>query len=319
MNIETFSDWLRRQNHRVIRSESSCWFDAGPRVYQAFPYGEIIQPSKKELRDLLVNNNILAVRYSTPLDSPEGIISYHVVLYPPYDLQSLDHRARNNIKRGLCSCQVHTLPFEQLAADGWKLQGDTIERQNRTGCMSQKEWESICLSAVGLPGFNAWGAFVDGNLTASIITARIGDTWYVPYAQCLKEFLCQRVNNALFFTASTSMLSEEGVRGIFFSLHSLDAPESVNEFKFRMGHAAKPVRQRVVLHPVLAPFVNRSTYRVIHLLSQRDPCNSFLSKAEGMLRFYMQGKQPASQQPWPDCLAQQKAIFYATTGSLFQE
>ncbi len=309
MNIEIFSEWLRRQGHDVIQTESSYWFNAGPRVYQAFPYGWIIQPSETELHQLMLKHNIMALRYSTPLDSGEGIASYHVVLQKPYDLDCIGRKSRNNIKQGLCACQIERISFRRLAEEGWKLQDSTIERQNRIDCMAQSEWEKICLSAEDLPGFTAWGASVDGKLVASILTARIGDTWYVPYAQCLKEFMCKRVNHALFFTASCSMLAEEGIKEIFFSLHSLDAPATVNEFKFRMGHTARPVRQRVVLHPMLKPFVNPTSYKLVDYLSQRNPCNNLYSKTEGMLRFYLQGKESLRDQEWPDCLKEYKQTY----------
>ena len=309
MNIEIFSKWLRRQGHDVIHTESSYWFNAGPRVYQAFPFGWIIQPSEAELRELMIKHNILALRYSTPLDYTQGVASYHVVLQKPYDLDCIGRKSRNNIKQGLSACQVEKISFGRLAKEGWKLQDDTIERQKRTDCMGQSEWEKICLSAEDLPGFTAWGAIVDGKLAASIITARIGDTWYVPYAQCLQEYMCQRVNHALFFTASCNMLADEGIKEIFFSLHSLDAPASVNGFKFRMGHTARPVRQRVVLHPILKPFVNQSSYKLVNLLHLRNPDSNFLSKTEGMLRFYILGKKPLYEQEWPDCLDKYKQSF----------
>lgn len=129
-----------------------------------------------------------------------------------------------------------------MAREGWNLQQDTIERQGRSDCMKQAEWECICLSAKDLPGFEAWGAIVEEELASIILTARIGDTYYVPYAQCNHKYMCIHSNNALFYTASRYMLSQPGVKKVFFSSQSLDAPESVNEFKFRMGMMAKPVR-----------------------------------------------------------------------------
>ena len=33
MDVEHFAEWYRRQGHHAIRSESSYWFDASPRVY----------------------------------------------------------------------------------------------------------------------------------------------------------------------------------------------------------------------------------------------------------------------------------------------
>jgi hypothetical protein len=304
MNVDNFSEWLVRQGHKVFRTESSWWYDAGPHVLQSFPYDWLIQPSPQELRKLILRHNILAVRFSTPLNSPVGMASYHVVVDDPcYNLNKLRSQARNGVRRGLSNCQVERISLARLAKEGWILQKDTLERQNRIKSMCQSEWERICLSAEDLPGFEAWGAIVEGELVASILTCRIDNTWYVPYAQSLHKFLGQHVNNALFYTASCDMLSRDGVSKIFFSLHSLDAPQSVNEFKFRMSFTPKPVRQRVVFHPILEPLANRYTHKLLNYLVKRDPTNSNIAKAEGMLRFYLQGKLPLEKQAWPECLS----------------
>jgi len=89
-------------------------------------------------------------------------------------------------------------------------------------------------------------------------------------------------------------------------LHSLDAPASVDEFKFRMGYTAKPVRQQVVFHPWLAPVFNRASHAVVKQLLHRYPDHPTLAKAEGMLRFYLEGKRPLNEQNWPECLTHRK-------------
>ena len=80
MNADTFAEWLRRQGHRVVRTPSSYWYDAGPRVFQAFPYHWLIEPSNREVRNLMLERGIAALRYSTPLTASSGAVSYQVVL-----------------------------------------------------------------------------------------------------------------------------------------------------------------------------------------------------------------------------------------------
>jgi hypothetical protein len=79
MNAEVFAEWLRRQGHRVIRTPSSYWYEAVPRVYQAFPYHWLITPRDEELYQMLGENHAVGLRYSTPLDSHLGAVSYHSV------------------------------------------------------------------------------------------------------------------------------------------------------------------------------------------------------------------------------------------------
>ena len=306
MNPENFAEWYRRQGHNVINTKYSYWFDAGPRVYQAFPFGWLIEPSQTELRSLMLNHGIFSLRYSTPLHAPIGKISYHVTLKNPYSIELLRSQARNAIKRGLAKSEVEQVPFERVANEGWKLQRDTLERQGRLNSMTEAEWKNICLSAVGLDGFEAWSAIVDGELAASLIICQIGDIFYVPYAFSQSKYLNLYVNNALFYSVSCNLLARKGINGIFFTVQSLDAPMSVDNFKFRMGFNAVAVRQRVVFNPFLQPFINKFTHNIVTSFMKRNPENSSLAKTEGMIRFYLHGKLAVDQQDWPDCLDKSK-------------
>ena len=302
MNAEVFAEWLRRQGHRVFRTTSSYWYDAGPRVLQAFPFHWLITPDEKEIRDLMLEHGIAALRYSTPLEFPNGIVSYHVVLKRPYKFEMLRSQARNGVKRGLENFKVEQISFERLATEGWVLQQDTLMRQDRLRSMTKQEWERLCRSAEGLPGFETWAAISNNELAGAVIICRIDDVFNVPYAMSHSRFLAGHVNNAVFFTVSCEMLKRDGVNSIFFTVQSLDAPANVDEFKFRMGFEPKAVRQRVDFHPFLNPFANPTLHNLSKKLLQHNPSNPTLAKAEGMLRFHVKGRHRITEQEWPKCL-----------------
>jgi hypothetical protein len=302
MDAENFAEWYRRQGHHVIRSAHSYWYDAGPRVYQAFPFGQLIEPSDDELRALMLKNGIISLRYSAPLHATVGKISYHVTLANPYNLEMLRSQARNAVKRGLAKCEIQQVPFERIATEGWNLQRDTLERQGRLNSMSEVEWKRICFSAVDLEGFEAWSAIVDGELAASLIICKADDIFYVPYAFSHSKFLSYYVNNALFYSVSCNLLARPGIKSIFFTVQSLDAPKSVDDFKFRMGLNAKAVRQRVMFHPLLQPLIGKFSHRTAESLMNRYPQKTSFAKVEGMLRFYLDGNLAEDQQEWPDCI-----------------
>jgi len=71
-----------------------------------------------------------------------------------------------------------------------------------------------------------------------------------------------------------------------------DAPASVAARKFRIGYTARPVRQRVVFHPLLEPIFLRVGYPAVRYLRQRKPGNPKPAKAEGLFRFALEGKRP---------------------------
>jgi hypothetical protein len=308
MNAETFAEWMRRQGNRVYRTKSSYWYEACPHVAQAFPYHWLITPDEKEIRDLMTHHGVIALRYSTPLDCSRGMVSYHVILQMPYEISMLKSQTRNGIKRGLAHFQIEQISFDRLAIEGWALQYDTLVRQDRLRSMTQAQWERLCRSAEGLPGFEAWAATSGGELAGAVIICRVDDVFCVPYAMSRSCCLRDHVNNALFYSVSCQLLKREGINSLFFTVQSLDAPANVDEFKSRMGLEFKPVRQKVDFHPLASPFATSVVHTWTQKLLQRDPANPFLAKAEGMLHFYLEGKQSLTRPTRLESVEKQKEV-----------
>jgi hypothetical protein len=63
------------------------------------------------------------------------------------------------------------------------------------------------------------------------------------------------------------------------------------------------VRQRVDFHPWLRTFATPTTHKLWTRLFEGDKGNPLIAKAEGMLRFYLEGKLSLEEQNWPEGLA----------------
>jgi hypothetical protein len=303
MNAKIFAEWQRRQGHKVLRTASSYWAEVGPCVYQAFPYHWLLSPAEEELNVFLRREKAIALRYSTSLNAGAGCISYHVVYEgSKYSLQDLPKKARYDVKKGLSVASVEPISFSRLAADGWDLRRETLARQKRSGAETKSWWQKLCLSAEDLPGFEAWGALVQGKLVAALLAFSCEDTFSILYHQSLTEYLPLGVNNALAYGVTVNVLERSEPLRIFYGLHSLDAPASVDQFKFRMQYKAKAVRQRVEFHPIVRPFVSETSYSILRMGQRLFPGKASLAKAEGLFRFYLQGKEPLARQPKPEPL-----------------
>ena len=287
-----------------MRSASSYWYSRrGQRVYQAFPDHWTIHPDEDELLTLLREKRAVALRYSTAFDAPLGLASYHMVFErPTYGFSDVGSKTRSQVRRGLKNCAVEPIEFERIAQEGWPLHCDTLGRQGRQLRLSVQDWRRRWLAAAELPGFEAWGALIHGRLVASEITFQMDDWCYFVYQQCHREFLRAKIPNALTFAVTERIVGRPGIRAIFCGMHSLDAPTSVDEFKLLMGFTAKPVRQRIIFHPWLRPVINRASHALVKYVKKRRPSDPVISKAEGMIRFYLDGKRPIQQQTLPEQL-----------------
>ncbi len=307
MNAENFALWLQRQGYRVVRTPSSYWYEASRKVYQAFPYQWIIEPPESELRGLLLRERAIALRYSTPVNASQGMISYHVVCEDPsYDMATLPRQSRQNIRKGLKYVNVKRISIDRLATDGWRLRQETLARQGREGAESEAWWRCLCQSAADLDGFEAWGALHGGELLASFLAFRCDGCYSLPYEQSATSALEHRVNNAIFYAVIREAIQQAEISKVFLCLHSLDAPSTVDEFKFRMGCTARPVRQRVVFHPWLAPALNHLSHAALMKLVRWRAESPTLPKIEGMVRFYLEGRRGLEEQVWPECLADRR-------------
>jgi hypothetical protein len=142
---------------------------------------------------------------------------------------------------------------------------------------------------------------------ASFLAFRCGKIYNLLFEQSSTAHLESRANNAIYYAVTSEAIKRPGISEVFFCLHSLDGTPSVDQFKFRMGLKAKPVRQRVVFHPLLTPLVNRAAHSLLKLYSKYKPGKSAIRKAEGIIRFYLDGKLPPEEQEWPECILEQKS------------
>jgi hypothetical protein len=286
MTPEIYAEWLRRQGHRVIRTQSSYWHSSGMGAFQAFPYHWLIDPSKEELSELASRHHALALRYSMSPDGAHNGDSYHAVFIgADYDFSNLGSWGRKNVRRGLRSCTVGPISFDRYVEEGWALRLDTLARQQRRIRESREDWRRKISALTGLDGFEVWAAEVQGRLGATLVVFQMDGWAYMVYQQCHRDFLREHVNNALSFTVTRDLIRRPNTRGIFYGMRSLDAPPTVDEFKFRMGYEAKPVKQRIVFSPYLTPFVNSFSHRLLRTAHKLAPEQRWLAKAEGMFRF----------------------------------
>jgi hypothetical protein len=300
MNPEIFAEWLQRQGHRVVQTSSSFWFDQGPKVFQAFPYHWIIEPSEKEIFTLLKNNNAIGLRYSSSINAPLGKLSYHVVNNSsPFELEIMPRKVRHDINKGLDYSVIEKIPISRLIVEGWRLRLETLLRQGREKAENESWWKNLCYSAQDLPGFDAWGVLRDGQLVSSLLAFTFNDCYTFLYHQSLSDHLQYGINNALFYVATSNALKQKGINQVFLALQSLDATQDVDNFKFRMGYLAKPIRQRVVFHPLIQPLINNNSYKLLAYGQKLFSKNNLLAKAVGLVNFYLQGKLPLANQTWP--------------------
>jgi hypothetical protein len=291
MNPEVFAEFLARQGYHIVKTESCYWYNAQPGFYFYFPYHRLIRPNAEELKRILWGERCIGVRYFVPMDCV-GKESYSLVCSDKnYDLPALESKSRNQTRRGLENFEIKEISFSELAKFGNSLNIDTLTRQGRDPrAWNESKWKNYCKATDGLKGFEAWGAFTGEKLASFVMGFQMEDHFTFLHQSSASEYLRLYPNNALVFTVTKLKLALPEVNGVSYGPQSLDAPESLDTFKFNLGFQKRPMKQKFVFNPLINPFVGSALQKCVQIVANARPQSDTLRKVEGIIRFHREAK-----------------------------
>lgn len=291
MDAGAYAGFLQAIGHQVVATSSAHWYDASRFFFLSAPPHRLYNPASEELRDVLRRPRCMGVRFAAPLQGA-GKLSYQIACdNRAYGLEALSANVRSKVRRGLKRCAVGPVPFSVIATAGRRAHQDTLARQGRDGVLSGAKWDKFWAAAAVTPGFEAWGAWSGEVLAAFLVSVTFDEGVEFLLARSCSDELGAYPNNALIFTVAEEMLVRRDVPEITFGLESLEPVGPLDEFKFGMGFHRRPLRQRVVFHPVLRALLRHSPVRALvrRWTERRGAEAVFWRKAAGLLRFAEEG------------------------------
>jgi hypothetical protein len=257
VTAETYIKFLARLGHKTAQTPSACWYSASRRVWDSFPYVDAIEPNPKEIRDLLMGHGFLVVRFTVHPGSPGLDSCQYVCDAKDYSLALLHSKARQHTRAALKSFQVRELAVDDLAEAGLDTHRDTHTRHSsHLNRGWEDEWITFCREAARTPGFSAWGAYSQTQLAAFLLFFQVGGCCHALVHRSRTEYLIEHVSNVLHFVAVQSLLQRDNVGAVSLGAEPLGRDlQGVGRFKEAMGFERRPIRERIVVHPALRPFL----------------------------------------------------------------
>jgi hypothetical protein len=282
MTTDEILAFLRTRGSSVVSAGGGCWYNdyQQTQVYQSFPIHRLITPTRDELRAVFAKaRGAKAVRFLSPVES-KGHQSFIWIRRAPYELDDLSANTRSRVRRGLKRCVIRSIRFEELAALGWDAHRDTAGRHGEV------EPSSLGIDAVldECPAYEAWAAFVGETLAAFVVTMSVDGWAYVLVSRSVDAFLSSYANNALVFSVVKELLTRPDIDVVSYGLEGLVPVSSLDRFKASMGFVKQPVRQRIVLAPLLRPLLNPLTSAPISALAGLMRNNLRVQKLAGFCR-----------------------------------
>lgn len=282
LNADGMARFFEHLGHRVIRTPGACWYDFYRGFYVSFPHARLVDPRPAELRRLF-RRLTLGLRFFAPPDAG-GRPSYDLMCSDPqYDLGSLSANTRSKTRRGLSRCTVERLEPAYLRTHGRAIHEETLQR---IGVRDPYPWEAYWRAVEQSDVIEVWGALAESELVAYLVAVRADRCAEIMVARSSTEALRFYPNNALVYTAVRDMLARPGIDAVWFGAESLEGAEKVDEFKLSMGFVKRPIRQHIILHPLLRPlFRSALVMRGVAALAARQPRNELWRKLQRVSAF----------------------------------
>ncbi len=292
MSSDDYAGFLERMGHRVLRSRSTTWFNVSAGVYMNFPFHRPAEPEYSEISKVLGFGGI-AVRYTC---APEvGRPSYKLVcLDKNYSLDSLPQKGRNRTRRGLETCSVRRLAFEELESTGaLRLNVETLMRQGRKVPANHDiYWRRYYDEASRTSAMQAWGSFVENELAAYLIACQIEDCMNILILRSHTNYLKANPNNALFYVFTQDSLRRTDIHEVSTGLESPQSDTSeLERFKSRMGFEKVPIGQRIEFNSLFRLLLKSGASSVLQRTLNKVSTKESVGKLAGILRWYEE--QPA--------------------------
>ena len=181
-------NWFDLKNSLDAQEYIKFWQENGLEAFYIddFPwtkYQNTLQPAilpgpyeppeftESQIKTLLKKNKSPFARWlSNSQDQPTEW--WWIICRPPFSIDILSHKARNQTKKALTNCIVRLISPQELIKIGYNCYMASCQTHKKTSFQSRMQWEKFISSHIKYHCFDFWGIFVKNEL--------------IGYAKCVK-------------------------------------------------------------------------------------------------------------------------------------
>lgn len=223
------------------------------------------------------------------IDTVDGDADGNALFYAcddrAYDVARLPRHGRRDVLRGLGAVEVRRIGFHELARLGYPAWADTRARA-RALVPPPSAFVEDCRVRARFDCQEAWAAFAGSALVSWMATHRVRDRLELGVVSFDGQARESCARWALVYEITRHALVEDGVARVGWGVSSLEAESratSRHRQKISLGFAARPVRRRFELHPLLASLHRPWAIDAAGALLSRAPQHRMVRQMRGAL------------------------------------
>jgi hypothetical protein len=239
---------------RVFERNGVLWGQYKGGFFTSLPFHLHLDPDAGEIRAILRKSWVRGLRFPSS-NLPGKRAGMYVANPSTFGIQSISRRQRSHVNHGLRVCEFRTVTPDELLSEGIQLNRDTMQRQERADVnfLEPARWAAFVGAVEKTPGMAVHGAFVDGRLSAYIISCREGEWLHLIYKMSRAADLEHYPNHALDFMILKEAAEDPGIRYVGNGFTSVLENEGLDRYKRQMGYEIAEHNLCLHFHPALAP------------------------------------------------------------------
>jgi hypothetical protein len=289
MNFNEYCEQLRVGGGKVlVGSENTLWVSHERFSMLRQPAFALHLPPKEEIKSVFRQSHAAVLSFVVrPTEAWVANSCNYICTDTEYSLEKLGRGARYDIRRGLSEFEMKFLNQPEILRLGERAYCDTLAR---TGLSAEHRETFKIAFGRPRPDRRYVGAMRGNQLAAFLVVTEVDD-WVSIGGYSANEFLPLRPNNGVIYYAVHHYLIERRFRVVDYGLSSIQADSKaagLHNFKLKMGFESVPVHRAFVVNPLLRPFANSVSWRLVNRMLKFSPQHPMLKKAEGALRMAIQ-------------------------------
>jgi hypothetical protein len=250
-NLAAF--WEAR-GFRVFEMNGVLWGQYKGGFFTSLPFHLHLDPDADEIRAILRKSSVRGLRFPSS-HLPGRRAGMYVANPATFGIQSISRRQRSHVNHGLRVCEFRTVTPDELLSEGIELNRDTLQRQKRADVnfLEPARWAAFVGAVEKTPGMTVHGAYVDGRLSAYVISCREGEWMHLIYKMSRAADLEHYPNHALDFTIVKEAAEDSAIRYVGNGFTSVLENEGLDRYKRQMGYEIAEHNLCLHFHPALAP------------------------------------------------------------------
>ena len=282
MDLKELAALYREMGNEVLSTPNMFWLLRKTKVAYSLPMQENCFPSQDDFKELFKCGARVAL-YKSDVVAPNTF--EYLFEGTKYDLDMFDSKIRNQIRKGLKSCEIRDVPLDVLREDAYEINVQTLAHQQRRAdhLGVKSHWEKYITALRHHDDVFIKGAFSSGKLIGYAIIVKINYQYVVehPYIDRNASSLCPM--NAILYTFINEMLVKEGRILISYGMASFAEQRSLDKFKIGMLFDKKECGRGGVINPRLKFLFNPAVKWIVDVSYKAKILNARLYESYKIL------------------------------------